>query len=374
MSGFNLKNQNLLAMLMAQPQPQQQEPMLPSPMMGQGADVISQDLLMPTNKGPMMPPPQPQAPAANRTQGPMVDFSQKSSGFNTSYDKQLEDAFYKQMQERSAGVGNMQNDIDTLKQKPLGFEDVNLRPALAFADSLMGTNTANVYQAPKGADGRKEMLSKLQEAMMKEKGSISDDQLNYLKTKAQEESFKLRERSMMNAMGARGEREESGVRKEYLNHPVIKGMKEVDQAASAIDANPGVGGPAQQAMVFQFSKILDPGSVVREGEYAQSAANAGAINQARNLFSRLQSGETLSPEQIVMMKGVVKNLSGSYRNRVNDVNAYYTQLADRKGFDPRNVIVDPYAGGVADKAKTAQAATKSIEEMTDEELRKFVGE
>ena len=50
-------------------------------------------------------------------------------------------------------------------------------------------------------------------------------------------------------------------------------------------------------LIFNFMKMLDPGSVVREGEFATAQNAAGVPDQVRNLFNRLREGERLNDKQ-----------------------------------------------------------------------------
>jgi hypothetical protein len=104
--------------------------------------------------------------------------------------------------------------------------------------------------------------------------------------------------------------------------------------------------------VYQFTKILDPGSVVRESEYAMSANNAGAINRARQYLTAIQTGKILTPDQVAQMKDVVRNLYTSYRQRYEGVNNTFKEIADRKGVDYRNIVIDPYISDIT-SPKTA---------------------
>lgn len=51
------------------------------------------------------------------------------------------------------------------------------------------------------------------------------------------------------------------------------------------------------ALIFSYMKLLDPGSVVREGEFA-TAQNAGTIgDKVTNMYNKILNGERLSPQQ-----------------------------------------------------------------------------
>lgn len=51
------------------------------------------------------------------------------------------------------------------------------------------------------------------------------------------------------------------------------------------------------ALIFNFMKMLDPGSVVRESEFATAANAAGVPDRIRNQFNRVRTGERLAENQ-----------------------------------------------------------------------------
>jgi hypothetical protein len=63
--------------------------------------------------------------------------------------------------------------------------------------------------------------------------------------------------------------------------------------ASADSAN----GPGDIALITGFMKMLDPGSVVRETEFATARDTAGLFMQLQNRLQKAQNGQLLSPEQ-----------------------------------------------------------------------------
>lgn len=51
------------------------------------------------------------------------------------------------------------------------------------------------------------------------------------------------------------------------------------------------------ALIFNFMKVLDPGSTVREGEFATAQNAAGVDQRVRSTYRRVLRGERLTPEQ-----------------------------------------------------------------------------
>lgn len=94
------------------------------------------------------------------------------------------------------------------------------------------------------------------------------------------------------------------------------------------------------ALIFNYMKMLDPGSTVREGEFANAQNSGGVPDMIRAQYNKIMRGERLSDD----MRGDFTNRAEMLYNR--QVDQYkqsiseYTRLAQRMGIDPREVIVD----------------------------------
>lgn len=111
------------------------------------------------------------------------------------------------------------------------------------------------------------------------------------------------------------------------------------------------------ALIFNYMKILDPGSTVREGEFA-TAQNAGGVpERLRAQANKIASGERLSPEMradfVNRGEKLFEGQKGIHEKRKSE----YRRLATEIGADPSQVIVDqvldkshggPQAGSVED--------------------------
>lgn len=94
------------------------------------------------------------------------------------------------------------------------------------------------------------------------------------------------------------------------------------------------------ALIFNYMKMLDPGSTVREGEFA-NAQNAGGVPDiVRAQWNKLLSGERLS--------GPIRNdfvnrsdmLYTTANNQYMQLEGSYKKLAEQYGLDPSRVVVD----------------------------------
>lgn len=132
---------------------------------------------------------------------------------------------------------------------------------------------------------------------------------------------------------------ETTVRKEYAQ--LAKPYFEVRDAFSRVQqaaANPSPAGDL--ALIFNYMKMLDPGSVVREGEFATAQNAAGIPARVVNLYNRLLSGERLNPDQRSDFVGQAQGLFGRQEQQYQVIQNQYRGIAERSGLDPRNTILD----------------------------------
>ena len=116
---------------------------------------------------------------------------------------------------------------------------------------------------------------------------------------------------------------------------------------SVRDAYSRIGAAAQDpspagdlALIFNYMKILDPGSVVRESEFAQAAATGSYGEQIQAAVQRIGTGERLTEVQrkdfVDRARRLFESQAGNYQANA----AAYTSLATAFGIDPSLVVVD----------------------------------
>lgn len=72
-------------------------------------------------------------------------------------------------------------------------------------------------------------------------------------------------------------------------------------------------GPASQAMIMAFGKVLDPGSVVRESEYNRSAEMQSMFNRFDAYVNRVANGGILAQPEVEELMRTVDSVSESYQ-------------------------------------------------------------
>lgn len=77
------------------------------------------------------------------------------------------------------------------------------------------------------------------------------------------------------------------LRKEYTAHPVTKSTNVMEEAYSKIQ-NTEATGAGDMALVFNYMKVLDPGSTVREGEFKSAAESGGLPSAIQGLYNKIK--------------------------------------------------------------------------------------
>lgn len=119
------------------------------------------------------------------------------------------------------------------------------------------------------------------------------------------------------------------------------GFDTITSAYSAIDklASSPPSAAGDLSLVFQYMKILDPNSTVREGEQAQARNATGVPEAIRNTYNRVMTGENLTAAQradfLKQAAALYKSHEGQQRQREEQ----YRGLATRAGVRPEQVIL-----------------------------------
>jgi hypothetical protein len=127
------------------------------------------------------------------------------------------------------------------------------------------------------------------------------------------------------------------LRKEYADQTqVFKGTK--DAYARIQAADPSAAGDL--SLIFSYMKMLDPGSTVREGEFA-NAQNAGGVNdKISNIYNKLISGERLTEGQRKSFKGQSKGLYETAKKEEAIVRKGLQGVGKRLGINSEDIFYE----------------------------------
>lgn len=134
-------------------------------------------------------------------------------------------------------------------------------------------------------------------------------------------------------------RNATALRQDYLtgskNFQTIKEAHE-RVVTSAQDPSPA----GDLSLIFNYVKAQDPGSTVREGEFAQAAASGSFGDRIKGAVNKVTSGERLSADQRNDFVVRSKKLYDQANKSQQKIASQYTDIAKRNGLNPQDVVVD----------------------------------
>lgn len=155
------------------------------------------------------------------------------------------------------------------------------------------------------------------------------------------------------------------LRKEITSHPATKDMIDIDSALGKISTAPE-SAYGDMGMIFSYNKILDPGSTVREGEFANAENAKGWDQKMIGLYNKAVSGQRLTLAQRKEIVDSVVNLAKSQygnwkatlspqRKRLEDLKLDPTQIMPQ--FSMQSIYDTPMVQGASTTNATPQRIT-----------------
>ena len=260
-----------------------------------------------------------------------------------------------QIEQRQQKAAEIQGQLDTLRAqstKPKGRRDLSGLAAVAdlfsntggFSDlnaklSARPNNQGQIYNLENQLTGQRNAIDKANDTLFdnilklqesRNKGLGKDGGLS------RKDQFK----------------HEKDLRNEWRSNGITKDSESISAAFAKVETAARKSTPASNlALVFNFMKILDPGSTVREGEFKTAAQAKAALSQGkggkalskapafiRTHINRVLDGTILLPEQIEDFK----NTAGEFMNAQLDVqdrhDSEYEFLAAEYGLEKKRIV------------------------------------
>ena len=135
--------------------------------------------------------------------------------------------------------------------------------------------------------------------------------------------------------------QEPGLRSSFLNQatPHIQ----ISQAYRKIETAPDTAA-GDMSKIFGFMKILDPGSTVREGEYASAENARGVPDTVKAQYNKVISGQRLTPTQRTQFTQAAGDIVNSQKQQFEGQKKFYSDIALKNKIAPESIIYDPYEG------------------------------
>ena len=190
---------------------------------------------------------------------------------------------------------------------------------------------------------------------------------------------------------------ENALRDEWLKNGTTTRSQQIKEAHDRLVSAPNT--PAgDMSLIYSLNKIMDPGSTVREGEFANAQATTSAMGQLQSFYRKAMTGQRLTPEQRRDFMNTASQLLAAQRGNQNTFDRTYSGLAEGYGIKPgivvQKIFEDPQTGekkpvpvsaqtgqpvaggqgGLLAKpkglVKSAPTQSKDYETMSDEELQR----
>jgi hypothetical protein len=138
-------------------------------------------------------------------------------------------------------------------------------------------------------------------------------------------------------------RNASTLRDDYRAEPAVKNSEIIARQTRIVQAAAKREDPASDlSLIFAYMKVLDPGSVVREREFANAQNAASVPDQVRNLYNRVLRGTRLNPTQRSQFLSSAIDIAQTQRAEMRAQNQRYSAIATRYGVPSDLVIYDPF--------------------------------
>jgi hypothetical protein len=163
--------------------------------------------------------------------------------------------------------------------------------------------------------------------------------------------------------------QEEKLRKEYQLRNKVYG--ELGSTFANIQSSAGAKtGPGDIALITGFMKMLDPGSVVRETEFATARDTAGLYTRLENSLKKAQSGQFLQPGQRSEFVNLAKQYLDSAQKKSGEDKKALGIVVKNYRLNPENVFGPEMA---ETPTPPPPAPTNSAPATIDELVKKYGG-
>ena len=168
------------------------------------------------------------------------------------------------------------------------------------------------------------------------------------------------------------------LRKEYSNNVTVKEGRKINSAVSRMDSvwsnyqkdsNIQSRNALDQALVITFNKMMDPGSVVRESEYARTPQGQAFVSQLQGYADKIAKGGVglTDPERAEIVR-ISKLLKQGHDNEVQKINRNYIKESKLLGIDPSRIIGEYYSEEQGTSSQSVVFLESNLQELSDEDL------
>ena len=280
-----------------------------------------------------------------------------------------------------AGINAFRQDPERMARLTMGLNSMRLNPSQGIANAAAQTiqsaqerrqmvNDANVTVQRLRAAGRDDLANMVAANPTMAKEIISAVAAQGIKLGTDTETMRTRKQTALQLGYAVGSPEYKAIvagttptdraakleerlgkfRKEYLGDNDTKDFKKVTQAFGKIATiatrkNPTAAG--DMSLIFNYMKMLDPGSTVREGEYATAQQATGIPDRVINLYNAAMDGTRLNVAQRADFANTAQDIYVTLEQ--NDARSREFYIGKMKQIAPEGSNFLPQVGYMGDR-------------------------
>lgn len=148
------------------------------------------------------------------------------------------------------------------------------------------------------------------------------------------------------------------LRKEFEDRTEVKNFRQampvLDAARNAPDTPQG-----DLQLIYGVGKVLDPNSVVREGEMALVVRSGSPAERIDGFINYLQGGGRLSPKARQRLVTALETRTNEYQKDYDAARRSYDALAKRRGLEPAEIFMNDRAPATAASRTVVRTGTSN---------------
>lgn len=134
-------------------------------------------------------------------------------------------------------------------------------------------------------------------------------------------------------------KDEAALRREMGLNNSIKNFGLIDNQFSSYNSLKGTkGGPADEARIVMFQKLLDPTSVVRESEFARTTQGQSLLGRLEQYGKQMASGQKLTDDMKAQIDATMHAIYSGARASAENALGNYEMTIDDAGYKPERVL------------------------------------
>jgi hypothetical protein len=136
---------------------------------------------------------------------------------------------------------------------------------------------------------------------------------------------------------------EGDIRKEFTGNAEVKDFgKQASAFGRVVSSAQDPSAAGDLALIFNYMKVLDPGSTVREGEFATAQNAAGVEGRLRSLYNNIIEGTRLNDIQRGDFVNRARMLFQGAEKGYQGIRDQYIDIAGQYGYDIDRSVPDLY--------------------------------